>query len=595
MKTIFSRLIATLLAILFFTHTYVSAQSVEELDDYVATCKTELGFTSIPQLDCNDGFLFLGNSSPINDYVGHHAVNNDVDAVFACRWLTPFGSTEGFTGAQTVEMLVHNRKNGKTCFFASRSDAAEKAIIKSPTAADADAYWMQPAAVNSNFQCVGCHVAGPYIASTAIADELQKFGLLNDGHDTFVLDKNGNPVSNAFHVVGSTFSQWNDIVRNQHLTRHDQTCAANCHGVGYGSNIPSIMVFFSGFNQTLIPSLKGVINSFDANGEMPPRADDQVKGHSDYRWINQDTVDNEGDSENFVNAKLKFPELLKYCGEPGLVKAHIVGNNFTFSSNNPFPDKLDRFNLRDGLRCLNSQQADGSCSNYKTSYLCDGEWTGWLNRDSPNATGDHEGRASLNICESPTAIKAKTVVNGVSYEAYGPSDRLTKFDNTGLVCNNLDQPDDKCHNYVVHYTSCMDVPNKTVFLKSVWSNKVLTATNAADDSETRAQPKNNSWNSQKWVIEALAGRNYVRIKNLWTNSYLNAQANSENAKAVVYALDETWVSQHWIIEPIENSNEIRIKNAWSGKYLNVTDTSDYSTVLLKTLDNSWASQRWIME
>lgn len=575
------------------------ASIAETLEEYVAACKAELGFTQAEDFNCNDGERFYGGpnfNGPQNDFVGHRAVNSNVDAIFACRWGYPKYDSDPITSAKTVELLLHNRKNGKTCFFASRNDAPAGVVnIISPTKPEASTYWQQPTQVDANFQCAGCHVAGPYIASVHIADKLAKFGLLNDGHDTIVIGNNGQPVANAYQVVGQTFNHWNNLIRNQFLTRHDMTCAESCHAIAYGSNAPGIYDYYGDVRHYVVQSISSVISSLENNGEMPPREFESAYGKSSYRWINLGTPDGSGERESFVEAKLKFPELLSYCDEPGAVEARAVGSDFIFSSN-PFPDVLSRFNLRDGLTCLNNQQPSGKCNNYQTRYLCDGQWTAWLNRDTPNATGDHEGRESLNPCNNPTAIEAKTTVNSVTYRAYGPNDRLASFDKNGLACRNEDQrAGGTCFNYVVHYKNCATLPTVTKRLRNVWSGRFVTATNTGNDSETRAQPLNTSWSSQHWAIEPYAGRHYVRLRNLWSGTYLNAQSDTDNAMAVVYALNDSWTSQHWIIEPVNGTDQIRLKNAWTNRYLTVADSGNYSPILLQNLNPGWTSQIWIMD
>src|SRR5262245_37648021 len=92
------------------------AANAETLAQYVSACRTQLnlGTVSVPDMDCYDGDLFATGGS-INDFLGYRKVTDQVDLTFACRWL--FGSKEERENAVSVELLIHNRQNAKTCFF----------------------------------------------------------------------------------------------------------------------------------------------------------------------------------------------------------------------------------------------------------------------------------------------------------------------------------------------------------------------------------------------------------------------------------------------------------------------------------------------
>ena len=98
--------------------------SAETLAQYVNKCKTDFGILNpLPTLDCNDGVLFApnrGNRNLENDYLGYIPLNDNVNLVFACRWLGGSGGPR-FPNAASVEMLIHARRNGSTCFFAANN------------------------------------------------------------------------------------------------------------------------------------------------------------------------------------------------------------------------------------------------------------------------------------------------------------------------------------------------------------------------------------------------------------------------------------------------------------------------------------------
>ncbi len=574
----------------------------ESLAQYVAACKTQVGFTTLPDINCYDGILFAqsnvdgeeDNLGATRDFVGYKRITNDIDLAVACRWLGA-GDRLNPGLAASVEMLVHNRINGNTCFFSAKANSGSPdpninvaSVLASPTAANASNFWDDPGHVDgSGRRCVECHVAGPIIASPRVADELGILGLLNNGHDTF---------STRYKAVtppgGGAFSFWNEIVQDNNVA---DTCASGCHTVGHDSTILDVLFI----QPVLLPSISTVIDKVIDAGVMPPNG-----AASPYRWINRDSINGSGDQETFSESKTEYPKLLEYCGAPTFIEAHAVGSDINFSPK-LLPDKLSMFNLRDGLVCLNSDQESGVCNDYKVRYQCTAPngnktWTNWYNTDSPSFDGDHEERSrATNLCASPTgstvtAIEAGvTLSNGWTYTSYGPNDRLAQFNEYGLVCNNADQPTGQCSNYVVRFSNCTAAPSAyTARLTNAWSGRLLTATATTNDAETRAQPANSGWTSQNWTIEPVTNTGYVRLKNVWNGRYLNVQSNTESSNVMTYDLVPEWTSMQWSIEPISGSTDVRLRNVWSGRYLTIVDTGNYSAIRSQTLNRGWASQRW---
>lgn len=428
----------------------------ESLSQYVAKCKNELGFTSIPYMSCEDGIAFAatGPAGSFNDYVGYKALNENVDLTFACRWVDRQRPI-----ALTLELMIHNRRNGKTCFFSASErdihigseivpDSVPTRIVP-PTSTIAGSYWRTPEEVDRDIQCVGCHVAGPYIASPAVVDELARFGLINDGHDTFV--PTSASADKKYRAIGETFSHWGNIIESN-IERN--TCASSCHAIGYNSTEPT-RTAAGGSN--LLPSISSIISRIATVGSMPPNDPD-----SSYRWINRDSsLNGSGDHEKLELVEDLYDHL--YCSSPKRLQARAVGSEFIIETGK-LPDKLKTFNLRDGLVCVNSDQPSGLCNNYETRYLCDGEWTAWKSRDSHlTGTSDYESRelyqSQYGLCSSPTEIQARVrAYNSVGQlytraSSYGPRDRLATFDKSkGLVCLNADQGSgEKCSNYSVRF------------------------------------------------------------------------------------------------------------------------------------------------
>ena len=299
-----------------------SQAAPSELQQYVQQCQAELHFNAsdVPALDCSTGVRFAGGGkNPINDFLVYKRINDSVDLAVACRWLS------GGNRAASVELLIHNRQNGSTCFFSAKDQPENtsrpvSSLVVSPTNfasvhdrltnPNADDYWAQPLELNNkrllsdangnphpagftdSARCVGCHVEGPYIASRNIVPYLGRFGLLNDGHDT-VADMTA---ANHYHAVGSgpynnpgagsiAFGAWDSIIYAnipEDAATHKPAgdCSGSCHSIGSNSTIGTLS-FAGDTSASLLPSLTADINIL-ASTEMPP-----VNDGSPFRWINR--------------------------------------------------------------------------------------------------------------------------------------------------------------------------------------------------------------------------------------------------------------------------------------------------------------------
>jgi len=426
-----------------------------ELTAYVKACKSELGFDTIPKFSC-EGTRFRTASGGFfintEDLVGHQRINDEVNAVFACRWV--FGGGDTPIKAATGEMIIHNRTNGKTCFFDMKNEnegISNTPLISTifpsmPDEFDAFRFWNTPDKTASG-RCTTCHSAGPWIASSPIVSHLAKFGLINDGHDTF---------GTFYTAIGSTGAALNKLAS----THRDSTlgaCAAACHVLGgktpSGTRVSSV-VAPPNSGIIVIPSINIAIDELtgtaNPNGlteleHMPP-----TDPYSDYRWINRDMPNGAGDYERMSDVQSEYPQFA--CkGTPAEMQVRVVDSS-RFMSTADFPDVLYRFNLQDGLICRNVDQADGHrCTDYETRYHCSSGWSAWRNTGTPDKTGEVESRDNYpNLCRNPTEIQARTT-DRVSGSGFGAVNRLVKFDRTGLVCRNADQPSGQCEDYTVRF------------------------------------------------------------------------------------------------------------------------------------------------
>jgi hypothetical protein len=306
-----------------------------------------------------------------------------------------------------------------------------------------------------------------------------------------------------------------------------------------------------------------------------------------------------------------------FCAVPGALEAHAVGSSWNMSTTDmaKLPDKLNTFNTREGLVCLNSDQPGGKqCNNYVVNYLCsDQTVSGPYDADSPTFGGDHEERFNhSNVC-TPTAaspnrtaiaIQATTTVNGSTLVVTGPNDRLAQFSPTGLVCRNSEQPNGgTCSNYVARYRNCTQADTAYLAkLKNSWTNpptftdRYLTTTNNVNGAETRAQGNNYQYPSQDWIIEIVSGST-VRMKDVWSGKYLTASSTAEQATVVVNDSNPGLTRQQWLIETV--GTEVRLKNVGTGRYLTVGNyTTDpyFAPMYSQSLSNqNWASQRWVIQ
>jgi hypothetical protein len=640
----------------------VTAHAQTELQDYVTRCQNELEFTAneVQPMNCMDGVQFdtNGGRGPINDFVVHKRVNANVDMVAACRWGNGTSTLNDNTRFASLELIIHNRVKGGTCFFAARdlnTDVINKPVstaIVSPTNfstrvyPNANDYWLTPTEMNAKLllsdinafvdpdiyeqlQCVRCHTQGPYIASIKIAKHLANIGLLNDGHDTH----HDSSQPRRYYAVGSNadsdplsgshpLKNWNNLI-STHSQPEEGTCSGGCHALARKKSstftpIGSLRPI-EDQSGTLLPSIAYDRMLLERDGHMPPSKEDSA-----WRWINIDQPGTDSaEVETFTAAKKVPIPVTGYCGVPGMLEAKAYGTDAAFSTYgfSMLPNKLRAFNLRDGLLCLNADQPAGTrCADHQVSYKCPAgpvnKWTPWYNKDtSTTDDGDHE-EISRTLTEAtaycggkaPIAIRMQTLSGGaVTSQSNGPNDRLAQFSPTGLVCRNADQGSGQsCSSYIVRYSACRSTTSATLSkLRNAWTSlptfgdRYLTTTNNVDGAETRAQGNNYQYPSQDWVIEPVSG-NTVRLYDIWSGKYLTASSNSDQAVVQVKNSDATLTRQQWEKLTVSGSTtEVRFRNVGTGRYLTVGNYSGdpyFAPILSQSLSNqNWASQRWVVE
>jgi hypothetical protein len=445
------------------------------LTDQVTCCKQQLGIDEMPPAgSCTGGNTLVTstNADGRTTRLGYFKVSDDVDAVFHCDQIDE--ANQVLTGTGKLEMSIHSRSTGNTCFlgrklpFSSGTAVAFPSLddVYSSDAATVDAvnnFWDFNTQAGTSFDCATCHrFGGPYIIES-LSKAMATFGLLNNGHDT---------KQERFNVVDASPTEAARLTSETNGTNspHDggnedpnDSCANGCHRF---------------FKFDPLPNLSGIADELANNGLMPP-----VQSDNDYRWMNRDTPAGPGDSELLEDQAVDYGKLFTFCPTPFRLEAHVVGSGNVFATDD-LPDTLSTFNLRDGLVCNNNQQTDGQCNDYSVRYLCEYPttigfppdpvqivmqtyWTDWINNDNAGGNGDSELTSDLpDLCHTPflghpIAMQADTIetidVGGVPFHfhrtGFAPNDRLSAFDaSTGLVCLNSDQPSgESCSNYVVRF------------------------------------------------------------------------------------------------------------------------------------------------
>jgi hypothetical protein len=617
-----------LLQVLAMCSALVSATaSAETLAEYVNDCKSDLGIaTPLPALTCNNGLLYApsrGGQDPTNDKVGYSRITDTVDLVFNCRWFF----TNATAGA-SVEMLIHNRQTGHTCFFAAKNPLESRTgvsatIVPPDDAANASNYWMQPAEMDAktdstdpagHLRCVECHAAGPYIASPRIAPFLARFGLLNNGHNT-IPNGNANDMTPGprYSAIGgspptepnnpsnpSVFKAWNAIMMAQFYDTDGNwkpdpvACTLGCHAIALNSTNHSIGLDGAG----LIPSISLVIDAVNNKAKNVPSGQvgqviQQIMPpdtYSEYRWVNMDTPTNDSSEvETLQRLQQLYPALACPSGaSPAFVQARVVGSDVIYDTSG-YADKLRTFNLKDGLTCFSADQTNShACLDYQTQYKCpSGTWTGWINVTSGQAN-DNEARTNSTVAtriqstcgvgQAPVAIQAKFTVPSTSNVVIidGPPDRLAQFNNLGLSCNNGDQGTNlACSNYVVRFV-CPNTAATTVL--------TTLRTNHPD---------------------ATGDKTFLTQANSNVNTGINNQYFQMNRQA-----------QQWIIEPITNfsdpkfwtipvsdrSRAVRLRSRWTNHYATTNDVNRGPNpqnplfwLFAQASQVAWETQVWIKE
>ena len=225
MKTYPLKLFVALLLANILLSPFVRAES---LTAYTSRCETELGIppNSITGFNCSTGTILptsqFGSACDAQALLGGPActansrlgvksfTNTNVKAVWVCRKYSGADDPADLL-YEDVAMIIHNRQNGKTCFFQNNLDGnGDGPAIPGPRDANALTIWKTPAQTAA-INCTGCHSNDPYIVTPHVA---QAFRI----HNMVRFNPKG-----AYSVVGPDFTHFNSQISRP------EGCGGACH------------------------------------------------------------------------------------------------------------------------------------------------------------------------------------------------------------------------------------------------------------------------------------------------------------------------------------------------------------------------------
>jgi len=179
------------------------------------------------------------------------------------------------------------------------------------------------------------------------------------------------------------------------------------------------------------------------NAEQPDgicNYDYRVKFYCDPRgswtsWMNRDTPGGNGDYE------IGFPNPCNGMIPMNAVVETTGGTRLEYTGESVYVDPSQ------GGWCLNAEQPDGICNDYRVKFYCagGGAWTDWMDKDDPSGAGDYEtGFPSVCSGAAPTNVNAQTT-GGIPYQNTGEFVHADPSPNLGAWCVNSEQSDGSCN------------------------------------------------------------------------------------------------------------------------------------------------------
>ncbi|XP_064613988.1 uncharacterized protein LOC135477724 [Liolophura sinensis] len=156
-------------------------------------------------------------------------------------------------------------------------------------------------------------------------------------------------------------------------------------------------------------------------------------------WLDRDDPSASGDWETVGSFKTK-----PCNGLATKIEARIKGDNTVILSSS------ERISVGPdyGLVCKNADQYDRRCPNYRVNYLIP-RMSKTFDRDRPSATGDWEVKSLEKGSDWKDGEFIYWYANDGNYGLV--NERLELGPRYGLVCQNKNQPDNRCGDYQVRF------------------------------------------------------------------------------------------------------------------------------------------------
>ncbi|XP_075898218.1 mucin-5AC [Nelusetta ayraudi] len=190
-------------------------------------------------------------------------------------------------------------------------------------------------------------------------------------------------------------------------------------------------------------------------------------------WFDEADVTGEGDSELLKD--LTRMHVARICSDPVDMEARTVSGIKSQHTRNTF----HIYSASEGLLCLNSEQEQRQCEDFKVKFTCTGHFcsecqTRWFDHDDPTGNGDYELLSDLlnmypgGICPQPIAVEAQTVSG---QPASNTSHTFLNYDATyGFSCVNADQEGGICDDYRVRFTCPEEFCEVSEECRTLWLN-----------------------------------------------------------------------------------------------------------------------------
>ncbi|XP_055515434.1 uncharacterized protein LOC129711659 [Leucoraja erinacea] len=188
-------------------------------------------------------------------------------------------------------------------------------------------------------------------------------------------------------------------------------------------------------------------------------------GNCKTAWFDRDNPSGNGDYEIFPNLRTENPGQI--CMDPIACEVETTSGIPASQTG----ENIASCNVSTGFFCVNSNQRDRACQDYRIRFTCPDSFCGvteppvgncktaWFDRDNPSGNGDYEIFPNLRtenpgqICTDPIACEVETT-SGIPASQTGENIASCNV-STGFFCVNINQRDGSCQDYRIRFT-CPD-------------------------------------------------------------------------------------------------------------------------------------------